>query len=80
MSELDYSDFFTLKIIKVKDDETGASHWEVEASDSKGEVTTFGTSPSFHGALDIGVETITEHEFGQWIEFDANNKLGDKND
>ena len=73
MSELDYSDYVTIKVIRVKD-ETGPTHWEIEAVDSRGDCETYGTSPTFAGAIDMGIESIYEIDFGKWARFDANNK------
>jgi len=71
MSELDYSDFFTIKIIRVKDSETGPSHWESQVIDQFGKVCLEVTGPTFHGVVDDALNLLTEDD---WHEFDANYK------
>lgn len=69
--ELDYSDYVTFTIIRVKD-EDGPTHWEMEFKDSNDEVTSFGTSPDFAGVYNMVLECIVEIDDNTWIDFDAN--------
>lgn len=65
---LDYSDIYTINIIKVKYEDR-FSHWEVEALHN-GEVILQGTSPAFSGVLDMAIQ----YGPGEgWMDDDANN-------
>lgn len=65
--DLDYSDFVSLKITRVKS-EGKPSYWQVDFPDGSG-----GTAPTFYGVWDIAFEQI-EHDLDGWTDFNANEK------
>ena len=76
MSELDYSDYVTIKVIRVKD-ETSPSHWESDVTDKDGKELGGGTAPDFYGAVDLAVEMARKRndiDDPEWSRFDANNR------
>ena len=84
MNEIDYSDYVTIKITKVKYD-TAPSHWGVEimfAGDDPEDIQC-GTSPTFAGVYDIGYSIIAggdkynDYEYNEWALFDANARNSD---
>jgi hypothetical protein len=70
MTELNYNDFFTIKIVRVQD-EGKPSHWESEITDNTGEVCQEATCPTFNGLFDYVLNYFMDDE---WHEFDANYK------
>lgn len=81
MSELDYGDFVTIKITKVRFlDEP--SHWEAEITNADGEDIGSATAPTFAGISDEvysmihGGDKYSDYEINEWTQFDANNKNG----
>lgn len=74
---LDYSDYVNIKITKVKFDGE-PSHWTVDITDPDGEIGA-GTSPHFHGAMEIAHNAIyggykNNWDINEWADFDANRK------
>ena len=79
MSDIDYSDFVNIKIIKVNFmDEP--SHWALEVTDRNGEDMGMGTGPSFAGIFDMAYSIIaggdkhSQWETNVWTEFNANER------
>jgi hypothetical protein len=68
--KLDYSDFVTIKIIRVKFGNKPA-HWELEVSDSDGFDLGGATGPTFAGMLDTAAEIMYTEP---WSRFDANGR------
>lgn len=80
MSELDYSDYVTIKITKVKFDGE-PTHWELDVHyagegqyDGQG-----GTAPTFAGVYDMAYDIIrggykNNWDVNEWTEFDANDR------
>lgn len=76
-SPLDYSDYVTIKITKVKY-YGEPSHWLVDITDPDGEIGA-GTAPTFNGAMDIAHNAIyggykNNWDINEWATFDANAK------
>lgn len=64
---LDYSDKYTINIMKVKY-QGGFTHWEVEAFHNEKMVIS-GTAPTFDGVLDMAIQYGPDG----WMNDDANN-------
>lgn len=68
---LDYDDYVTIKIIKVKDEVGEFTHWEHEVQFSENYYSSGGTSPDFYGVVDMALDQIRETaQF--WTSDDAN--------
>lgn len=77
--ELNYSDFVTIRIIRVFDD-FGPSHWQMEIDDKDGSEIGGGTAPTFAGVVDMAYDMAKERndiDDPEWSRFDAN---GSKNE
>lgn len=79
MSELGYSDYVNVKIIKVSFmDEP--SHWALEITDKHGNDMGMATAPTFAGIYDTaysiiaGGDKYSGWEVNQWTTFDGNAK------
>lgn len=72
--DLDYSDFVTIKIARVKYIKK-PSHWEITVTDNTGHEIGSGTGPTFAGVVDMAIEMASErHDLDdpEWSKFDAN--------
>jgi len=71
---LDYSEKVVITITKVKSFGE-PSHWEYDLDTGAG-----GTSPTFYGAIDMAVQSITRDHgdfdsiHDSWVDFDANER------
>jgi len=70
MSELDYSDFVTIKVIKVQSDNRPA-FWQVEVTDKENNDIGSATGPRFYGVTDYALEIVMRDG---WQMFDANER------
>jgi len=74
MSEIDFSDFVTIKITRVA--HMGEPiYWEVDVTDKNGEDIGGGTAPSFYGLVDMAIDMARERndiDNPEWSRFDAN--------
>lgn len=70
LEKLDYSDYVTIKIVRVKYMDR-PSHWELEVVDSDGFDLGGATGPTFAGMLDTASEIMYTEG---WSRFDANGK------
>ena len=68
---LDYGDFVTIKVTKVKNDRGEFSHWEADTSFSDNWYKCEITSPTFYGATDEAFEYI-RNVAQYWTADDAN--------
>jgi len=71
--DLDFSDYVTIKITKVKDS-TGPAYWQMDIDGSDGEIGG-GTAPTFYGVVDMAIEMARERndiDDPEWSRFDAN--------
>ena len=68
--KLDYSDYVTIKITRVKFGEK-PSHWQLDIVDSDGFDLGGATGPNFAGMLDTASEIMYTEG---WSRFDANGK------
>lgn len=67
---LDYSDYVTIKVIRVKFDNK-PTHWELEVVDSDGFDLGGATGPTFVGMLDTAADIMYTEG---WSRFDANGR------
>jgi len=68
--KLDYSDYVTIKVIRVKFGNK-PTHWELEVVDSDGFDLGGATGPTFVGMMDTAYEIVSEEG---WSRFDGNGK------
>jgi len=78
MSDLDYSDYVNIKIIKVQA-YGEPSHWELDVTYPDGSDAGGGTSPNFSGIFDMAHSIIRggdKHNWdvNDWTDFDANDR------
>lgn len=74
MPDLNYSDYLTIRITRVRDAETlEPLFWDWDLVGGQG-----GTSPNFFGATDSALNAISELN-PDWVKFDANNKQTKEN-
>ena len=57
---LDYDDYVTIKITKVKDEVGKFLFWEQDTQFSENWYSTGGTGPDFHGVVDMVLDQIRE--------------------
>lgn len=70
---LQYSDYVTIKVIKIKDEWGNFSHWESETQFSDNSYECGATSPTYYGAIDESLDYIREvAQF--WTADDSNAK------
>jgi hypothetical protein len=70
MTDLDYTDYVTIKVIKVHA-ETGPAFWQVEVTDKDGNNIGSATGPRFYGVTDYALEIVMRDG---WQMFDANER------
>ena len=68
---LEYSDYVTIKIIKVKDELGQFSHWESETKFSDNMYGAEITGPTFYGVIDEALDYIKDVA-QYWTSDDAN--------
>lgn len=70
---LDYSDYVTIKIIKVKDELGNFSHWESDTQFCENSYSAFCSGPTYYGVVDESLDYIRDvAQF--WSSSDSNEK------
>ena len=70
MTDLDYTDYVNIKIIKVHADNAPV-FWQVEVTDKDGKEIGGATGPRFYTVTDYALEIVMRNG---WLMFDANER------
>ena len=70
---LDYSDYVTIKIIKVKDELGNFLHWESDTQFCDNSYAAFCSGPTYYGVIDESLDYIRDVA-QYWSSSDSNEK------